>query len=253
MANEKGFWVLSQLGKKVLRPGGKEFTKELIDSANLSKNNTIVELAPGKGLTTDLLLQKEPKNYYGVDIEIETINNLKKRFSEKNCNFILASAASTGLDSHIAELVIGEAMLTMQIDHRKAEIIQEAARILKKDGLYIIHELGLIPNDIDENFKKEILVNLSKAGKVNARPLTSVEWKELLENNGFEILKILQSPMKLLEPKRLIDDEGFLGVIRILINLIRKPKARTTVFQMKKIFGQYQENLVAIGIVARKK
>ena len=43
--------------------------------------------------------------------------------------------------------IIGEAMITMHADHRKSEIVREAHRILKKGGLYAVHELGLTPEN----------------------------------------------------------------------------------------------------------
>ncbi|MEZ4929561.1 MAG: hypothetical protein R2777_06070 [Chitinophagales bacterium] len=63
----------------------------------------------------------------------------------------------------------GEAMLTMQADHRKSDIIKEAYRLLKKDGYYGIHELGLTPNTIDENLKADIQKQLANVIKVNAQ------------------------------------------------------------------------------------
>jgi ubiquinone/menaquinone biosynthesis C-methylase UbiE len=250
--SSKGFWVLSKLGKKVLRPGGKELTKKIIDELFIQPNYKLVEFAPGKGLTTAMLLQEKPKEYFGIDIEAETIVKLQKKFSLPNSHFIQSSASETKLESQFSDVVIGEAMLTMNADHRKAEIIAEAFRLLKPGGLYAIHELGLVPENIDENSKKEILIHLSKAGKVNARPLTQIEWEEVLKKQGFLVKKVIVAPMLLLQFKRLISDEGWFGLMKIFTNLLLQPTLRNHVLMMKKAFEKYATNLVSIAIIAEK-
>ena len=63
--SNKGFWVLSKLGKKVLRPGGKELTEKMVEHLSIQPNHVLVEFAPGRGLTTAMLLQEKPKEYFG--------------------------------------------------------------------------------------------------------------------------------------------------------------------------------------------
>ncbi|WP_124640065.1 MULTISPECIES: class I SAM-dependent methyltransferase [Amniculibacterium] len=252
MSSEKGFWVLSKLGKKVLRPGGKELTEKLIEALDISNRTKVVEFAPGKGFTTQLLLSQAPFSYFGIDIEAQTISELKQKFPQDYCKFLQSSAAYTGLENQSANAVVGEAMLTMQVDHRKTEIISEAFRILAPGGRYAIHELGLEPEDLGLDFKKNMLKDLSKAGRVNARPLTQTEWVELLEQSGFRIVKVIKSPMLLLEPKRLIADEGVLGLIKIVFRLLTQPNTRQHVMEMKRVFRKYSKNLIAIAVVAEK-
>lgn len=144
-------------------------------------------------------------------------------------------------------------MLTMQADHRKSEIIKEAHRILKTGGLYGIHELGLQPNNISEDTKAEIQRALAEVIKVNARPLTISEWSNLLEKEGFKVIKTETNPMHLLEPKRMIDDEGFFRTLKIAFNILTHRKERKRILAMRKVFRKYQSHLNAISIVAEKK
>ena len=87
---------------------------------------------------------------------------------------------------------------------------------------------------------------------VNARPLTIVEWTNLMKAEGFEIIETTISEMHLLEPSRIIDDEGFIGFLNILKNITTQPEVRERVLQMKKVFKKYEEHLCAFVMVAKK-
>jgi SAM-dependent methyltransferase len=248
----QGHWILAKMGKKVLRPGGKELTVKLLENLNITQNDAVVEFAPGLGYTAEIVLHNNPKSYTGVELDKSAIKLLQNKIIGNNVKFIAGNAAESGLPSNHYDKVFGEAMLTMQSDHRKSEMIREANRILKKGGLYAIHELGLLPNNIDTDFKAQIQKDLSFYIKVNARPLTEPEWELLLENEGFSIKKIISNPMRLLEPKRIIDDEGFLGALNILFNIMRNTKARKRILTMRHIFNQYKNEINAIAIIAEK-
>ena len=67
-----GHWLLARLGKRVLRPGGRELTEKLI-SAAWTAGADVVELAPGLGKTAKLLMATKPKSYRGVDEDPEAV------------------------------------------------------------------------------------------------------------------------------------------------------------------------------------
>jgi len=115
-----------------------------------------------------------------------------------------------------------------------------------------MHELGLFPNDLGEEVKSEIQKQLAQTIKVNARPLTQVEWTALLEKEGFKIVSVETNPMSLLESKRVIDDEGFLRTLKIVFNILTHPKERKRILEMRKTFRKYKQHLNAIAIVAEK-
>lgn len=249
----KGHWLLAKMGKKILRPGGKELSQKLIELLNITNRDDVVEFAPGLGFTASLVLSKNPKSYVGVDADEDAVKLLKQKIKGQNIQFIEANAAETNFPSVSKSKVFGEAMLTMQADNRKLEIIREAHRILKKGGFYAIHELALSPDGISEQTKATIQKDLALAMKVNARPLTKSEWRKLLEDEGFEIKKIETSAMHLLEPKRILDDEGFFRTIKIGFNILSHPAARKRIMQMRNTFIKNQNHINAIVIVAQKK
>lgn len=46
-ARQPGHWLLAGLGKKVLRPGGLELTRDMICQLRLEPQDDIIEFAPG--------------------------------------------------------------------------------------------------------------------------------------------------------------------------------------------------------------
>lgn len=253
-AHLQGHWLLAKLGKKVLRPGGKKLTNWMIDNANPT-NKRVVEFAPGLGITAAEILDRNPKTYTGVDQDPDaaTATTLSTKQAQLGIptEVINGVASDTGLPAGSADLVVGEAMLTMQGEKGKAAIVSEANRILATGGRYAIHELLLTPNNVDQTVADNLRKALATTIKVNARPLTATEWSELLENNGFKVLSIKVAPMGLLQPKQMIEDEGP-RVLKIMFNLARNPQARKRVLAMRKVFSENAQNLGAISIIAEK-
>ena len=227
--NEKqGHWILAKLGKRVLRPGGRELTEKLVKNLNINKYDDIVEIAPGLGFTAKLTCDYHPKTYTGVDINEEAASLARKSIQHPNAKIIIAEASNTTLPDESATKVYGEAMLTMQTLENKKAIIKEAYRILKPNGYYGIHELGIKPD------------------------MTTAEWIELIEEAGFKIVKVEHNRMLLLEASRILKDEGFLRTIKFCINLVRFPELTKRVLKMRKIFRKHEKNLDSIVIIAQK-
>ena len=43
-----GHWLLARMGKRVLRPGGIELTRQMLDALNIRESDDVVEFAPGR-------------------------------------------------------------------------------------------------------------------------------------------------------------------------------------------------------------
>jgi len=206
------------------------------------------------GATARMTLEKRPARYIGVERNVAAAAGIRKVLRGEQDRCVIATAAETGLDAESVDVVYGEAMLSMQTDAQKSAIVREAFRILKPGGLYGIHELGLKPDDLDDDTKDRILKELSSAIHVGVRPLTITEWSRVLGDAGFGVDPSRQrvAPMHLLEPGRMIADEGVFGTVRIAFNVVRTPVARRRILQMRKLFHRYDENLCAVALVACK-
>ncbi|NMN01299.1 methyltransferase [Bifidobacterium sp. DSM 109958] len=248
----QGHWVLARLGKRVLRPGGEQLTRRMLAHAPLA-GERVVEFAPGLGRTTRLILAAGPSGYVGVDRDEQVVDIIGPLAASVGGSCVRADAADTGLPDGSADVVVGEAMLTMQSERGKRAIIGEAHRILRPGGLYAVHEMGLAPDDLDDAVKDAIRRDLARAIRVNARPLTAAEWRDLLESEGFEVVWTGTEPMALLRMRRNLADEGVPGVLRIMRNVLTHPDLRARVMQMRRVFNTYGDALTGIAFVVRRR
>ena len=247
-----GHWLLARLGKKVLRPGGLELTRQMLDALNVQNDDIVVEFAPGLGATTQMTLEKNPAAYIGVERDQDAAQSLTEKFDGPNREFITGSADATDLPSESATVVYGEAMLTMQTPATKASIIGEAARLLKSGGRYGIHELCLVPDDLDESLQQEIYAALGGASHAGARPLRVSEWRALLKDAGLTVRDEFSAPMALLELQRLLADEGAEGAFRFVWNALHDEEALARLREMRATFSKYKDHLAAVSLVSVK-
>lgn len=247
-----GHWLLAKMGKRVLRPGGIELTEQLLSELAISTEDDVVEFAPGLGVTARLTLARRPHSYTAVERDRNAAGVVMKYLTGDNQKCVTGTAEETGLPSESASVVYGEAMLSMQPHSTKARIISEAARLLKPGGRYGIHELCLVPDDVPESVRQAIQHDLSDEIHVGVRPLTGNEWRELLSSAGLTVTAEFKAPMHLLEPRRVIRDEGFFRTLRFLFNVATHAAARQRVRRMRGVFRKYGEHLRAISLVATK-
>ncbi len=248
-----GHWLLAKMGKRVLRPGGIELTRRMLTKLALTQTDRVVELGPGIGRTAELVLSGDYATYTGVEPNAEAREQLTGILTGKHdAQCREGDARATGLDEASADAVISEAMLTMQSAADKAKIADEVFRVLKPGGRWAIHELSLRPDDVNQTVVDQISKALSRTIKVGARPLTNKDWTAVLTTAGFEVEWLGNAEMRLIEPSRIIADEGLLGALRFFNNVRRNPAARRRIMAMRQVFRANRQNLAAISMVLRK-
>ena len=248
-----GHWLLARLGKRVLRPGGRGLTRRLLDGLSIARDDRVVEFAPGLGHTAKALLKRKPRQYIGVERDADAVRWARARLPvSQSVDVIEATADATGLPDASADVALGEAILSLAPPAQKRAMVQEAYRVLRPGGRYGIHELLLVPDDLAETERRRIAADLSQAIHVGARPLTRTEWTGLLGEGGFRIAAVHHAPMRLLEARRMLADEGLLGSLRFCRNLLRDREALRRVLEMRRVFRLHRRNLSAVAIVGIK-
>lgn len=244
-----GHWLLARLGKKVLRPGGVELTNKLLASLDITPGDDVVELAPGLGATTRLILEKNPASYRGVDRDPVAAERVADLVSGPNRSVSAGSAAETGLPDASADVAFGEAYLTMQPASQKARIVAELHRIVRPGGRIGIHEVSF-KSTVSELDRDRIIEELRTSIKVHVSPLSEQDWKDLLESAGFRVFDTAVTPLHLLEPRRLISDEGLFGTLRFVSRVLTSGDSRKRVIAMRRAMSGNDKYLEATMITA---
>jgi SAM-dependent methyltransferase len=246
---------MARLGKRVLRPGGHETTRWLLAHAKIGGEDDVVELAPGLGITARAIVARGPRSYVGIERDQDAravATRTVARSGHPDARILGGDAVKVPLPNGSVSLVLGEAMLSMQSAAKKRAIVAEAHRVLRPSGRYAIHELALRPEDIDPALYERIQAELSASIHVGVRIGTVPDWQHWLEEAGFVAESVTTAPMRLLEPDRLVQDEGLLGTLRFLWNALRTPGAVARLRHVRRVFRKHQAHLCAVAIVARR-
>jgi ubiquinone/menaquinone biosynthesis C-methylase UbiE len=248
-----GHWVLARLGKRVLRPGGMQLTRRMLDRLRIQPADDVVEFAPGMGITARLTLDLKPASYTAVERDQAAAKVVGSYLNGARQQCVVGDASDTGLPDKSATVIYGEAMLTMQTQVVKRQIVREAYRLIQSGGRYGIHEMCLRSDGMDEQAKRETERALTGVVHHGVRPLAVSEWRALLEAEGFKVESVDMAPMSLLEPGRLIQDEGLAGALRFAWNVLRDSEARQRVLEMRSTFRRDRKQLGAVAITVSKR
>ncbi len=130
------------------------------------------------------------------------------------------------------DIVINEAMLTMQTNNIKKLCLNEYYRVLKPGGVLLTHDICIIDND--ETF----IQSLSDAINVKVRPLLKDDWTKMFNESNFLVEKLETGKLTLLTPRGMLKDEGLINTIRIIKNAHKKENKGT----FKKMFRFFKSN-----------
>lgn len=148
----------------------------------IKKNSTVVELGPGQGANIVYLAKKYPySSFIGIDltpprIKINYPKNIKYyKHDYSNLSFI---------ESNSVDVVYGIETIVHCSDKKK--VFKEVARILKKDGIFIVYDYSLV-RELNEYlpFEQTALKIISRGG-ASALIESTKSWKSYFKTCGFK-------------------------------------------------------------------
>ena len=137
--------------------------KRLIEIMNINSKDKIIDVGSGTGDLTKIIL-KENKNalIYSVDLNLEMLNEAKKRFNEqqkKNIKFINANAENLPFENNFFDKYVISFCLRNITYIEKA--LNESFRILKPGGIFYCLEFSTptssVINKIYSKYKNKIV------------------------------------------------------------------------------------------------
>lgn len=246
---------LAKLGKKMLRPGGKEGTDRIIEACDLQAETTVLEVAPNMGTTAMHLAKTYGCKITGIDINIDSVKKAQENILNANLDHLISIQHGNALDlpfeDESFDVVINEAMLTMLPHELKLKALTEYRRVLKPGGVLATHDL-LLKQELEGNQLYEELKALRKLILVNAQPMTESDWTHLFEEAQFSSIEPATGKLHLLSLKGLVVDEGWDGLIQMIENARKSEDDEEYFFSLIDNFDKNNELYGHITMIAKK-
>lgn len=177
-------WVKLASGMRIIREFETDFIKNTIKvfEGNNDQKLMVLDIGSGPGRIAEIILKDKQLKYQGIDISLEMIKALKKKF-EKRPNFVSAKVgnASKGLAYKLNNFDIVTCIRVLKYNKNWPEIIKNTHKILKKGGLFLFS----IPNKHSLNFfsKDDLPIYRTTIGRI----------VNILKEAGFKNIKIEKS------------------------------------------------------------
>lgn len=249
--NMPGYWFLGSLGKKVLRPGGMQLTRRMLDTLEICRTDSVVEFAPGLGSTGAVTLDRNPSSYTAIEKDQAAAARLDMLLSRSGMGVCIQADAASDLplDDGCASVVYGESMLTIHNPDAKDRVLANARRLLLPGGRFAFQEISVVPDDIDPEVAGNVCREVGLAVRHPVYPLSPVQWREKLRAHGFVPTVEYREPVLLLEKDRLRSDEGLENAFEILWNVVEDASALKRFRHIQSVFRTYREHLCALCLV----
>lgn len=208
--------------------GGLKATNELIELCHIDKDEYVLDVGCGVGITPCYLAKRYGCRVVGVDIGERMVERSKKRAKreglEDQVEFRVADVQNLPFEDNLFDLVIGESVIAFVEDKQRG--VNECVRVTKPGGYVGLTEAAWMKEPTPE-----LVAYLSRTFGGNLEVLSPDSWKQLLERSGLRDIvarthKITTRSEAISRIRRL----GFGGLARVwyrfLALSIRRPAYR---------------------------
>ncbi|MFC1869749.1 DVU_1556 family methyltransferase [Chloroflexota bacterium] len=174
--------VFDRLLGETLRPGGLKLTARLAEVAGISENDTVLDIACGKGTTAFFLAREYGCRVIGIDLSEKMISSCRSRAEEENLvdrvSFLLGDGESLPFRDAIFDAVISECSFSLLPDKEIAA--RGIRRVLKSGGRLVMTDI-ILRGEVSKELQSEITFACCLAGACRVE-----EYINLFERAGFQ-------------------------------------------------------------------
>jgi len=217
--------------------GGLEASEALFELCHINKETHILDVGCGAGVTPVLLAKRIGCSVVGVDISDGMVQRSRERAKREGLTdrveFLVSDAQELPFDDNCFDAVITESVTAFPADKQKA--VHEYVRVTKPGGYVGLNESTWLKTPPPP----ELVAWASNDLGANAKPLSSREWKGLLEAAGLKDIYSRTSEINLKgEARGVLQRYGFGGMLRVMFRMLslykRSPDYRKFVRKIKK-------------------
>ena len=192
--------LLSQFGIGGAHPGGLNLTKKIFKLENIGGTSKILDVGCGTGQTAAYLAYRYGANVTGIDVNSTMVAKAKQRMKKNHLpvKIIQGSIEKISLPDNHFDFIISESVLSFV---NKPRALKEIFRLLKDGGRFIAIELTIIkPLTAKEENEIKHFYGLDS---LNLKS----DWVALLNQAGFEHIRILKDTFIDTEPEYQFSDD----------------------------------------------
>jgi len=237
MKNQPGFFDFAAEVGLTKHLGGVGATEEIAELCHIGADKYVLDVGCGAGVTPCFIAKRYNCRVVGVDILEAMVQRCKERAKREGLSdrveCRVADAQSLPFEDNLFDAVITESVTAFPEDKQKA--VSEYARVTKPGGYVGLNEstwLKVPP-------PPELVAWASQDLGANVKPLTSGEWRGLLEAAGLRDIVERRYPVSVQDESRgILGRYGCRGMLGIMVRMLslyaRSPAYRTFVKEVRK-------------------
>lgn len=216
------YLLFGLLGKKVIHPGGRNATEELLAQAELRSEHQVLDIGCGVATTAVEIARRYGAHVIAADLSVDMRDRanqnvrraaLSDRVSVEGADICALPYADSSFDRVVAEAV------TMFVDRDQA--ISELVRVCRPGGLVLATEF---------QWRRPPTPQARHAflGEVCPGMLfdTVEDWLDRYGRAGLVDLSSRTGPFEMMTPAGFLSDEGLFNCVRVMTRALADPVAR---------------------------
>lgn len=241
----EGATVFADLGKTVLRIGGRPATDQIFDFARFEPGQRVLDAGCGVGTTAIEVASRFGCSVTGIDISPTMVTHARANVRDAGMEeaVTIQPGDITALDypDDTFDRVIVEAV-TMFVDRERTA--RELVRVCKPGGYVIDHEAYFArdpPSDV---------LDASQALLPGVALEAPERWVDLYRSAGLTDVEYVTAPVESLGPANMIRDEGLGGFLGVVLRLVTHPtlfRRMASKMSRAKEMEPYLDYLVVVG------
>ncbi|WP_217915688.1 methyltransferase domain-containing protein [Miltoncostaea marina] len=226
----------------LVQPGGAPMARRALDGARLDDGDRVVELSPGLGLTSALVLERGPREWTAVEPDPAGAEHLGRTTAGAGRRVVEAPIAATGLADGSATVVVADCVLGPLDDEGRAAALAEAARLLRAGGRVALHELTPA-----EDAHPAALDELAGWG---VRATGEDGWRAAMRAAGLVPIGAVAGRLRLRAPAELMRAAGPRTALRLTRGAALDADARTAATRVRQAVERHELALRSLVVVA---
>lgn len=227
-----------------VQPGGRVMVGRAIEGAGLDDGSRVVELAPGLGLTSSVLISQGPRIWTGVEPDPLAAKTLSKSLGGAGRDVVNAPVEATGLEDGSATVVVADSLLSTLPPEGRAAVLAESARLLRAGGRVAIIDIAPAEGDPGVATARAELA----AGGLEL--LDVAAFRSALEAAGLVVVGSLSGAFDLHSPPALMREAGPRLALKITRTIASDAAVRGPALALREALDRNAVALRSVVVVA---